>query len=289
MSRAIAQGAPAPFLKWAGGKRALLPEILPLIPKFEGSYIEPFLGAGAVMFAAGARRVIANDFNSDLIEVYEVIRDYPDELLTELRKHKNTKEHFLKVRELDRKPTFKSLSPVKRAARFIYLNKTGFNGLYRVNSKGYFNVPFGGQKNPDFIAEENIRLVSPFLKGVRLLRGDYRQATKAASPSDFVYFDPPYDPISETSSFVAYNQDGFNKNDQVDLRDEIIRLTHLGVPILHSNSDTPFIRDLYSDTNLFTTHSVTVRRAISAKASSRGIIGEVLIENYKSVGAELNG
>jgi len=273
-------GKPSPFLKWAGGKRGLMHEILPLVPEFSGRYIEPFLGAGAVLFAVDFKSALVNDFNENLIEVYRVIKSQPDELLDELRTHSNTKEHFLKVRAWDRSPTFGERSPVERAARFIYLNKTGFNGLYRVNSKGYFNVPFGGQANPDYIAEENIRAVSAYLKNVTFTSGDYRKATKQAKPGDFVYLDPPYDPISITASFVAYNQSGFGKDDQEELRDEMARLTRLGVNVLLSNSDTAFIRNLYSDTNLFRIGDVEVRRAISAKASSRGMIGEVLVDNY---------
>jgi DNA adenine methylase len=276
--------SPTPFLKWAGGKRGLLHEILPRIPSFDGTYIEPFVGAGAVLFNVPCNFAIANDFNSSLIEVYKVIRRSPTALLAALREHKNTKEHYLAVRALDRSPGFSQLSPAERAARFIFLNKTGFNGLHRVNSQGFFNVPFGAQANPDFIAEENILRVSAFLKKVTFMSGDYRAATKLAKPGDFVYLDPPYDPISDTASFVAYSESGFTKADQTDLRDEMLRLTEEGVPVLLSNSDTPFIRALYSDTSKFRITSVTVRRAISAKSSGRGMIGEVLVDNYVAVG-----
>jgi DNA adenine methylase len=275
---------PTPFLKWAGGKRWLLHEILPIVPEFTGRYIEAFVGAGAVLFAIDFKSAIVNDFNEDLIEVYEVIKDQPEQLITALKKHKNDKEHFLKVRAWDREANFYKRTAVERAARFIYLNKTGFNGLYRVNSKGYFNVPFAYPQNPDFIAEDNIRLVSAYLKNVSFTKGDYRAATKKAKPGDFVYLDPPYDPISTTSSFVAYNKTGFDQNDQEELRDEIVRLTKLGVHVLLSNSDTDFIRGLYSNTKLFHITDVEVRRAISAKTSSRGMISEVLVDNFKAVG-----
>jgi DNA adenine methylase len=274
---------PNPFLKWAGGKRGLLHEILPKVPDFTGRYIEAFLGAGAVLFAVDFKSALVNDFNEDLIEVYEVIKGQPEQLIKELKKHVNEKEHFLAVRSWDRLPNFSKRTPVERAARFIYLNKTGFNGLYRVNSKGYFNVPFAAQKNPDFIAEENIRKVSEYLKAVTFTSGDYRLATKKAKPGDFVYLDPPYDPISVTSSFVAYNTIGFDQSDQESLRDEVVRLTKLGVHVLLSNSDTKFIRGLYKDKDLFRIRSVEVRRAISAKTSSRGMIGEVLVDNFNAV------
>ena len=202
-----------PFLKWAGGKRALLPEILPRVPMFTGMYIEPFLGAGAVMFAMPRETPkIVNDFNIDLIETYEMIRDFPDDIIRNLRKHQNTKEHFLAVRSWDRNEDFVGRDPVERAARFIYLNRTCFNGLYRVNSKGQFNVPFGNYVNPDLVMAKTILDASSFLSAksqqgksvVELTSGDYRIATSKAKAGDFVYLDPPYDPISVTSSFVAY-------------------------------------------------------------------------------------
>lgn len=288
---------PQPFLKWAGGKRALLPEIQSRIPDFRGKYIEPFLGAGALFLSQPKEQSkLVNDFNSDLIEVYLVIRDQPKELLEELRSHINSKEYFLEVRSWDRSPEFKNeTTPIQRAARFIYLNKTCFNGLYRVNSKGFFNVPFGSYKKPDFINEQNINEVSRFLNfqlddgyATEFLSGDYRQATAKAVLEDFVYLDPPYDPVSETSSFVAYQQSGFGRQDQVDLRDELIRLTNGGVPVLLSNSDTEFIENLYTVGDFFEIERVTVNRAISAKATTRGKIQEVLISNFKAVGLRTN-
>lgn len=278
-----------PFLKWAGGKRGLLDEILPRVPGFLGRYIEPFLGAGAVMFALRPRNgVLANDFNNDLIEVYEVVRDSPKELLSELRALSNSKEEFMRVRELDRSETFSTLNPVVRAARFIYLNKTCFNGLYRVNSKGYFNVPFGNYKNPGYDNPNPIYAASRFLQdGVTLSSGDYRTATQSATSSDFVYFDPPYEPVSATSSFVAYQSNGFTQNDQKELVEEASRLTNLGVPVLLSNSAAPFIREIYGETGQFRISSVQVKRAISAKTSSRGNIGELLIDNFQAVGIDV--
>lgn len=283
---------PTPFLKWAGGKRALLGEIVPRIPNFAGTYIEPFLGAGALMFTQEtSKKKIVNDFNQDLIEVYEVIRDEPAKLISTLKTHKNTKEHFLKVRAWDREPNFKTKrTKVERAARIIFLNKTCFNGLYRVNSQGFFNVPFGDCKKPDWIAESNILRVSKFLShksrvsfSTRLLSGDYRQASKLAKPGDFVYFDPPYDPASNTSSFVSYQSGGFTSANQEELRDEILRLTKLGVPVILSNSDTKLIGGLYGDKAIFTISRVKVNRAISAKVSGRVAVGEVLVDNFKKI------
>jgi len=295
-SNKIKPVSPSPFLKWAGGKRGLLHEIAPRIPDFPGRYIEPFLGAGAVLFTQQQnKKKIVNDFNPDLIEVYEAIRDSVDELLVELRKFTNTKEAFLKVRERDRSLNFLTKwSKVQRAARFIYLNKTCFNGLYRVNSQGFFNVPYGYSKNPDWINEANLRAVSDFLnfssggkQTTKFLSGDYKGATKLAKPGDFVYFDPPYDPVSPTASFVAYQKAGFTADDQEALRDEVVRLTAIGIPILLSNSETKFINDLYKNKKLFRINHVSVNRAISAKTSGRGSIGEVLVDNFMAVGAKL--
>jgi DNA adenine methylase len=279
-----------PFLKWAGGKRAILHHITPRIPKFTGKYIEPFLGAGAVFFSmAGDKPALLNDANKDLIEVYKVLKNDVEGLLKELKKHRNTEEHYLKIRSWDRKDNFKELTPTQRAARFIYLNKTCFNGLYRVNSQGHFNVPYGKYVNPDFIAEQNLRKASLFLKTNPkpiLTSGDFRKATNKAVKGDFVYFDPPYDPISSTATFVSYQSKGFGKEDQIALKDEILRLTRKGIPVLLSNSDTAFIRELYGDRDLFRISKIQVNRAISAKAKSRGKTGEVLVDNYKSLGVK---
>ena len=267
----------------------MLPKILPRIPEFTGRYIEPFLGAGAVMFAMPFEtKKIVNDFNEDLVEVYEIVRDFQGELLVELTRHKNTKDHFLEVRSWDRDDDFIRLTPVERAARFIYLNRTCFNGLYRVNSKGQFNVPFGNYKNPDWIITQTISDASEFLNRrendgsftTQISSGDYRKATKKARKGDFVYLDPPYDPVNPTSSFVAYQADGFGREDQVELRDEVLRLTQLQIPVLLSNADTPFIREIYGDTSVFQIEFVSVSRAISANASSRTKAAEVLVNNF---------
>ena len=281
-----------PFLKWAGGKRALLPEITPRIPTFKGRYIEPFLGAGAVMFSLPKEKSkIINDFNEDLVEAYEVVRDFREELLRELKRHQNTKEHFLEVRNWDRSDDFLRRSPIERAARFIYLNRTCFNGLYRVNSKGQFNVPFGNYSKPDIAMTKTVTDASDYLNhrnnigefSTIISTGDYRQATALAKKHDFVYLDPPYDPLNATSSFVAYQSEGFGRDDQVTLRDETIRLTELGVPILLSNADTAFIREIYGDSTVFEIESVSVNRAISASGSSRLKAAEVLVNNFGAI------
>lgn len=283
---------PTPFLKWAGGKRALVPQILPRFPQQFNTYIEPFLGAGSLFFALPAETPkIVNDFNPELISTYEAIRDDLPGLLKELRKRTNTKEDYLAVREWDRSSAFKRRSTASRAARFIFLNKTGFNGLYRVNSKGQYNVPYGAPKTVNFLQEDNLQAVSHFLnaktaKGkpaVQFMSGDYREALVLASKGDFVYLDPPYDPLSATSAFTSYNENGFGRKEQEELRDQILELTERGVQVVLSNSDTPFIRSLYSNSKVFTVETINVRRAISAQATSRGIITEVLVNNFKAI------
>lgn len=280
--------APSPFLKWAGGKRALVSQILPRFPSSFGTYFEPFIGAGALFFSLpSATPKVGNDFNGELINAYEAIRDDVEAVLRELRKQVNSREHYLSVRAWDRSPHFNRRSRASRAARFIYLNKCGFNGLYRVNSQGHYNVPYGNSPRADFIQEDNLRAVSEFLNArahrrslVRLENLDYRESLKRAKAGDFVYLDPPYDPVSPTASFVSYSENGFGKPDQVQLRDELLDLNARGVSVLLSNSDTPFIRGLYAS-SAFNIETVEVRRAISAKSSSRGMITEVLISNYR--------
>lgn len=282
---------PQPFLKWVGGKRALLDQIRPFVSAWreenpKGRYFEPFIGAGAVFFDLDPSvKKYGNDFNADLIEVYEVIRDNPKGLLRELKKHVNTPEHFYEVRGWDRRPNFQNRSPVSRAARFIYLNRTCFNGLYRVNRSGYFNVPFGNYKSPNYLNPENILSVSEFLNlnpKPKFYSGDYRKCTSNARQGDFVYLDPPYDPISNTSSFTSYSNEGFGKDDQKDLRDEALRLTEIGATVLLSNSDTEFVRDIYSISNKFQIVSVKIHRGVGASAASRGITNELLIRNLEA-------
>ncbi len=279
---------PQPFLKWAGGKRALLDEIRRRTPDFEGTYIEPFLGAGAVLFEQSPDRAkIVSDFNTELIDVYETIRDTPGQLIEELLTHKNNKDHYYEVRSWDRHPDFSARSQVERAARFIYMNKTNYNGLYRVNSAGQMNVPFGGQQNPDWVQKELIWSVSDFLNNqdgegnfrTKIMRGDYRVALKQALPGDWVYLDPPY-----AGTFTQYQSAGFSSQNQVELRDEILVLTELGVHVLLSNSDVGLIRELYADDTCFKIDTVEVRRAIGSSVESRMKVNEVLISNVPGLG-----
>lgn len=269
-----------PFLKWAGGKRQLLPEIRKYIPKKINTYYEPFLGAGAVLFDIQPKKAVINDINTELINTYIAIRDHVDELINDLKKHKNEKEYFYAIRDLDRKEEFKELSLVERASRIIYLNKTCFNGLFRVNSQGHFNVPFGKYKNPQIVNEIVLRAVHNYLNSndITILNVDFEKAVENAKKGDFIYFDPPYDPVSDTSSFTGYSLYGFDKDDQIRLRDLFVELDKRGCKVLLSNSATDFIKDLYKD---FHIEVVSANRNINANASRRGKIDEVLVMNYE--------
>lgn len=270
----------SPFLKWAGGKRQLLPEIRKYIPKKYNTYYEPFVGAGAVLFDLQPNKVVINDINSELINTYKVIQNNIDDLIVELRKHKNDPDHFYKIRDLDRSEDFEKLTSVEKSARLIYLNKTCFNGLFRVNSQGQFNVPFGKYKNPQIVNEAVLRAVHNYLNtaNVTILNEDFEKALSKAKKGDFIYIDPPYDPLSNTSSFTGYNLDGFNRDDQERLRDVFEELDKRGCKVLLSNSATDFIKDLYKDYHI---EIVSASRNINSIASKRGKIDEVLVMNYE--------
>lgn len=268
-----------PFLKWAGGKRQLLDEIRKYVPKGYNTYYEPFVGGGAVLFSLQPERAVINDINAELIRTYRVIRDDVDTLLEHLAKHQNDKEYFYELRALDRTEQFEALSPAERASRLIYLNKTCYNGLFRVNRQGQFNVPFGDYKNPNIVNEPVLRAVHQYLveNEIEILNTDFVEAVATAKEGDFVYIDPPYDPISSTSSFTGYSLDGFGRDEQIRLKQTVDSLTNRGCKVLLSNSATDFIKDLYKDYQIVI---VTANRAINSNASRRGKIDEVLVMNY---------
>ena len=273
----------SPVLKWVGGKRQLLNDIIPMIPKNCSTYVEPFIGGGAVLFELQPKKAIINDFNSELINVYTVIRDYPEELIKELQFHKdnNTSEHFYAVREYDRKPEFFSqMTPVQKAARVIYLNKTCYNGLYRVNSAGQFNSPYGKYKNPNIVNETVIKAMSKYFNenNIVIKNEDFKEELKGLRRGAFVYLDPPYMPISSSSSFTGYTENGFNEDKQRELKELCDKLDKKGIKFLQSNSDCEFIRELYSGYRIKT---IKAKRAINSKGNSRGEINEVLIYNYE--------
>lgn len=268
-----------PFLKWAGGKRQLLPEIKKYIPENINTYYEPFVGAGAVFLDFAFENCVINDQNLELINCYNVIKKDVSKLIEELKNYKNEKEFFVTIRQLDRDDNFSKLNHIKKAARIIYLNKTCFNGLYRVNKNGYFNVPFGGYKNPTILDEDNAREIHTYLrdKNVKITNLDFEECLKDVKEGDFVYLDPPYDPVSETSSFTTYGKNGFSRDEQKRLKKVLDELSKKNVKWLLSNSATPFIKELYKD---YTIIEVDAKRNINSDATKRGTIKEVLIKNY---------
>ena len=269
-----------PVVKWVGGKRQLLDEITPLLPKRITSYCEPFLGGGAVLFSIQPTRAIVNDLNQDLITVYEVIRDDVESLRESLKNHENTAEYFYAIRDMDRdKEVYQAMSKVERASRLIYLNKTCYNGLFRVNSSGEFNSPFGHYKNPNIVNEPILRAVSKYFgaSNITFYSEDFAETLKRVRKGGFVYLDPPYDPVSDTASFTGYNKGGFDRNEQIRLKQCCDELTRRGVKFMLSNSATEFIKELYGEYEITI---VKAKRAINSDASKRGAIEEVLIRNY---------
>ncbi|MCR2064117.1 DNA adenine methylase [Campylobacter helveticus] len=274
-----------PFLKWAGGKRALSAFIMPFVPKYFKAYFEPFLGGGALFFTLYQKgflkdNVILNDKNKELINSYEVLKNSPSELFKILENLQNnhTKEHFYKIRNLDRDKKFANEDSIFRAARFIYLNKTCFNGLCRYNAKGEFNTPLGSYKNPKIYEKEVLLNASLALQRVRIYNDDFERICGEAKKDDFIYFDPPYYPLNKTSSFVSYT-DVFLEQEQIRLAKLFKELDSKGVKVLQSNSNTPFIRELYKGFEII---ELKAKRAINCKGNGRGEITELLIKgNYE--------
>lgn len=272
----------SPILKWVGGKRQLFDSILPLIPEYT-TYYEPFVGGGAVLFHTQPKKAVINDSNEELINIYTVIKEEPEALISLLEKHRqeNSQEYFYQVRALDRdRERYSELTAAQRAARIIYLNKTCYNGLFRVNRAGEFNSPWGKYKNPNITNETTIRAMSHYLNKakVTVMCGDYRQALKGLRKGAFVYLDPPYMPISSSSSFTGYTAEGFGVMEQKELKKQCDLLNKKGIKFLLSNSCCEFIEDLYKD---FIVERVSAKRAINAKAEGRGVIDEVLVRNYE--------
>ena len=269
-------------MKWVGGKRALLPEILKQIPTNFNNYFEPFVGGGALFFELkklgllDGKSVYLFDKNAELVNTYKIVRDNPSELLIVLNdfQKSHTEEFYYQIREMDRNENFKTINPILRAARFIYLNKTCFNGLYRVNSKGFFNVPMGKYKNPSICNSELIYDASYALKNTIIENYDFAEILNFANENDFAYFDPPYYPLTTTSSFTSYNQDAFLDDEQRRLFEVFKKLHSNNMYVLHSNSDTDFIKNLYSE---FEIEIVECPRFINSKSEGRGKIKEVLI------------
>lgn len=271
-----------PVMKWVGGKRQLLSEILPMIPNEFNKYFEPFVGAGAVLFDMLPDKAVVNDLNTELINVYKVIKEQPDELIELLKEHtnNNSKEYFYQIRELDRQAEYNNLSDIYKASRTIYMNKTGFNGLFRVNKNGKFNVPWGRYKNPKILDADNILAMNKYFNecDIEILNVDYKEALNSVSKGDFVYLDPPYLPISSSSAFTAYTSDGFGTKEQEELKKTCDMLNDMGVKFLLSNSYHPFLLELYQDYNI---KIVEARRNVNSKGHKRGKIREILVSNYE--------
>ena len=266
----------SPFLKWAGGKAQLLAQLSPFFPSEFGTYFEPFLGGGAVFFHLRPDRAILADSNPELINVFQVVRDDPEGLLAALDRHyphRKSETYFYKVR----KQNPAELSVVERAARTIFLNKTCYNGLWRVNAKGEFNVPFGKYKNPNLYSAENIAATSALLHGKIVTIGDYRVICEYARKDDFVYLDPPYQPLSATASFTGYTVEAFGESEQKELAVVFRKLDEHGCKVMLSNSATDSVKNLYQGYRL---GRVQAKRAINSQASGRGAIDEFLIMNY---------
>jgi DNA adenine methylase len=273
-----------PFLKWVGGKGQLLAQFEALFPKEYNSYFEPFIGGGAVFFSTNPKKAHINDINKTLVQAYTHIKEDVENLITSLKKLESEfltkdedarKEFYYSMRE-----KYNSLSheDFEKSLYFLFFNKTAFNGVYRENSKGGFNVPIGSYKNPKIVDEENLRAVSEMLSNTKITSGSFVDAVKNAKAGDFVYFDPPYHPLSETSSFTSYSKDSFTKDDQIKLRDLFIELDKKGVYVMLSNSSAPFIQEIYSG---YRQVPVYANRMINSKSDKRGKISEVVILNYQ--------
>ena len=266
-----------PIVKWVGGKRQLMFELLKNMPENYNRYFEPFIGGGALFFELQPENAYISDMNEELINLYQVVRDNAVELITDLQKHDISKEYFMEIRNIDRTEEYKNWSNIQKASRFIYLNRTCFNGMYRVNSKGEFNVPFGHYKNPRILDENNLINCSNLLQRSEIKHADFSEILKKVKKGDFVYFDPPYVPLSETSSFTSYTKDGFDMDMQFKLRDVCDELDTMGVKFLLSNSDTKLVNELYKNYNI---KKIFASRQINANADGRGKITEVLVRNY---------
>ncbi|MGF1507507.1 MAG: DNA adenine methylase [Chloroflexi bacterium] len=274
-----------PFLKWAGGKSSLLPQYEPLLPKGGvRAYFEPFVGSGAVFFYLRSKEAFAenwhlSDANPELLNVYRAVRDQLPELLAELRVHRqqHSKDHYYSVRAWDRNGDWSQIPPVQRAARMLYLNRTCYNGLWRVNQRGQFNVPMGRYDKPRIVNAARLRAAHKALQGVSLRVTHFRAVLERAAPGDFVYFDPPYVPLNATANFTEYSRYGFSTDDQRELAEVFRALADRGCRVMLSNSDTPLVHELYAD---FRIERVHARRSINVNADRRGAITEVVVLSY---------
>jgi len=267
-----------PILKWAGGKRQLLDDIINLFPRDyrKRTYHEPFVGSGAIFFNIEPENGSINDVNEHLINFFKVVRDKPEELISKASEFEYEKETYYMLRDRFNEDP---ITDLERAALFLYFNKTGFNGLWRVNSKGKFNVPFGKYKNPTIVPEDKIRESSKILENIEIICTDFTYILDHAREGDLCYFDPPYEPVSETAYFTSYTANGFDMNEQKRLSETCHKLDEMGVYFVLSNSHVKQIVDLYEDNPGFEIKIVQARRSINSRADKRGPINEILVTN----------
>lgn len=272
-----------PFVKWAGGKRQIMNKLLEFKPKKFKTYYEPFVGGGALLLELEPKHAVINDSNKELIYIYKCLRNKRlfDKMAEYCKLHEanHSEEYYYQIRDLDRHPRkFAKETVAFKASRCLYLNKACFNGLYRVNGKGYFNVPSAQREKVKCFDDENMKQLYDYFHKRRpvILSKDFELAVKTAKAGDFVYFDPPYDVVGE-QSFTSYTKGGFGRDEQIRLRDLIVKLTEKGVLVMASNANTDFIRDLYKDFNI---HVIEAKRMINSKGDGRGAVEEVIITNY---------
>ena len=273
-----------PALKWIGGKTQLLSTIVPLLPDKYNTYCEPFVGGGALLFHIQPHTAIINDINTEIITAYNVIKYDVENLIVELKTFKNESDFYYWVRSWDRDTdAYNNISNIKKAARILYLNKTCFNGLYRVNNQGKYNAPFGNYKNPNIVNEVVLRHISEYFNkcDITILNADYTKVLESLQRDSFVYLDPPYDPITKTANFTRYSSNGFSQDDQIELKEMCDKLTSVGVKFMLSNSSTEFIKNLYSDGEKYNIIEVDAARKVNCDASKRGKVSEVIVRNYK--------
>jgi DNA adenine methylase len=280
ITNSSADTEPKPFLQWVGGKREMIPQYKDYFPKKYNTYFEPFLGGGAMFFELAPEKAFLNDNNRELYEAYKGVRDFPElviNILDSLKYH-HSKELYMRIRELDREyDLFNNFRDYEIAARLIYLNQTCFNGVYRVNQKGQFNVPIGSSLNRLISDANTILKASKVLKKAHIECNDFEKVIANVQKGDFVFFDPPYYPVSQYSDFTRYTKEKFYQEDQKRLKDSIVKLTKIGAYLMLSNSDCDFVRNLYKNFNIYEMQS---SRSLNCKSDKRGKVSELLITNY---------
>lgn len=265
-----------PFLKWVGGKRKLLPELVKRIPQDYNTYYEPFMGGAALFWRLQPQKAVLSDINLELVNTYQCLQQNVNGLIADLQQHYYDRDYYYQIRNCDRTAEYSQWTNIQKASRFIFLNKTCFNGLYRVNSQGQYNVPFGSYKNPTILDIPNLRACSLALQNTQIIAGSFLDLESQITPKDFIYLDPPYIPLNATSNFTSYTRQGFDTQMQIELKDFCQRLDRRGVRFMVSNSAAPLVFDLYQE---FKIELVDMARSINSRGNKRGKIKEVLITN----------